>query len=142
MSEKLTEAERKELAVKYLEKIKCYKPYLKAYRDKGIVTMYEGFGGYYVEEHSEPELFKKIKEVESKFGGTVYAVIHNFFEFGECYTMLWVSQYKEDQEYAVDEWNENMSGVFAWVWNKTVEDFSEFGTVGIQSALGGLLRIS
>ena len=62
MSEKLTEAERKELAVKYLEKIKCYKPYLKAYRDKGIVTMYEGFGGYYVEERSEPELFKKIKE--------------------------------------------------------------------------------
>ena len=142
MAEKLTEAERKELAVKYLEKIKCYKPYLKAYRDKGIVTMYESFGGYYVDEKSEPELFAKIKEAESTLGGTVYAVIHNLFEFGECYTMLWVSQYKEDQEYAVEEWGDDQYGVFAWVWNKTYEPFSEFGTVGIKPALGGLLRIS
>lgn len=142
MSEKLTEAERKELAVKYLEKIECYKPYLKAFRDKGIITMYEGFGGYYIEEHSEPKLLAKIREAEETLGGTVYAVIHNKFEFGECYTMLWVSPYKEDARYAISDFGDHCYGVFAWVWNKTYEPCSEFGTVGIKPALGGLLRIS
>lgn len=140
-----TREQQKENAVKYLERIGCYKPYLKAFKDKGIVTMYESFGGYYVTPDDEPELFNKIKEVEERLGGTVYAVIHNLFEFGECYTMLWSGKYEEDEPYSVEDWDEDdpsTHAVFAWVWNKSCDDYSEFGTVGIKAALGGLLRIA
>lgn len=136
-----TKEQQKDNAIKYLEKIKCYKPYLEAYK-KGTVTMYEGFGGYYVEEENEPELFKKIKEVEEENGGTVYAVIHGMYEFGECYTMLWSGKYEEDEEYSVEDYKDGTYGVFAWVWNKDAEWCSEFGTVQIKPALGGLLRVA
>ena len=146
MSEKiLTKEEQKEIAVECLEKIGCYKPYAKAFKDKGIVTLYEGVGGYYLDKaygSDETELMDKIKEVEEHFGGTVYAVIHNFFEFGECYTMLFVSKYKEDAIQSVEKVNSTTSYVFAWVWNKSDDDCSEFGTVAVRSALGGLLRVS
>ena len=137
-----TKEQQKENAIKYLERLGCYKPYLKAYKDKDIVTMYESFGGYYVEQDTEPELFSKIREVEKEFGGTVYAVIHNFFEFGECYTMLWSGKYEEDEEYSIEKINDSTSYAFAYVWNKDDDLCSEFGTVGIKAALGGLLRIS
>lgn len=134
----LTKAEQKELACKALATLGCYKPYLKAYKDKDIVTMYEGFGGYYLDPKygsHETELMDKIKEVEKTFGGTVYAVIHNMTAFGELFSMLYISKYPEDAKYAVTK-----NTAFAYVWNKSEEAFSEFGTIGIKAALGGLLR--
>lgn len=133
-----TKDEQKAAAVKALETLGCYKPYLKAYETNGTITMYEGFGGYYLDPkygRNEPELCAKIEEVEARYGGTVYAVIHNLLEFGECYTMLYISKYAEDAEYMFDK-----QSAYAYVWNKTYEDYSEFGTVGIRAALGGLIR--
>lgn len=137
----ITKDQQKQNAIRYLETIGCYKPYLNAYK-KGTVTMYEGYGGYYVDEHNEPELINKIREVEEEYGGTVYAVIHNMTNFGELYTMLWSGKYEEDEEYSVHPVGDGSFNVFSWVWNKDDEWCSEFGTVQIKPALGGLLRIA
>lgn len=140
-----TKEQQKKNAVRYLGTIGCYKPYLKAYKDKGIVTMYEGFSGYYLDPadgSDETELIEKIHEIEEAYGGTIYAVIHNIAGFGELYTMLWSGKYEEDEAYSVEDYGDGSYGVFAWVWNKTNEDCSEFGTVQIKPALGGLLRIA
>ena len=134
----LTKEEQKAIAVKALETLGCYKPYLKAYQTKGIITMYEGFGGYYLDPaygSHENELIEKIKEVEECYGGTVYAVIHNLTSFGECYSMLYVSKYAEDAEYTYEQ-----NAAYAYVWNKTCDYCSEFGTIGIKAAMGGLIR--
>ena len=133
----LTKEEQKERAIKALETLGCYKPYLNAFKRKTnpTITMYEGFGGYYIEEEHEPELIAKIREIEETYGGTVYAVIHNLTSFGECYSLLYISKYAEDQEYMFDK-----NYAYAYVWNKTYEECSEFGTIGVKSALGGLLR--
>lgn len=145
MSEKiLTKEEQKAIAVECLKKIKSYGPYTNKFKTHNVITMYEGYGGYYLGKEygsNEEELMDKIKEVEKEYGGTIYAVIHNFFDFGECYTMLYVSKYAEDAKYCVDDWGTSY-GVYAYVWNKSVEEYSEFGTVAIKPALGGLLRIS
>lgn len=141
----ISKKQQKENAIKYLEKLGCFKPYLKAYKNYGIVTMYEHYAGYYLDPEcgsDETELIEKIKEVEKKYGGTVYAVIHNIFDFGECYTMLWSGKYEEDEVYSVEDNGDGIYGVFAYVWNKEVEYFSEFGTVVIRSALGGFERIN
>ena len=141
MSEKLlTKEEQKDLAVKALATLGCYKPYLNAFKRKTdpVITMYEGFGGYYLDPKSgshETELIDKIKEVEETYGGTVYAVIHNLTSFGECYSMLWVSQYPEEKDRTCGrDW------AMAYVWNKDYPYDSEFGEIGIRAALGGLLR--
>jgi hypothetical protein len=91
--------------------------------------------GYYLDEDHEPELLEKIREVENAYGGTVYAVIHNLLAFGECYSLLYISKYDEDQEFMFSS-----NTAYAYVWNKTDDWCSEFGTIGVKSALGGLVR--
>lgn len=134
----LTKEEQKRRAILKLNEIGSYKPYTNAFK-KGTVTMYEGFGGYFVDNDSE--LFKKISEVEEKYGGTVYAVIHNLTEFGEMYTMLWQTSYAEDDEFCVHPVGGGIYGVLAYVLNVSDDSCSEFGSVGIKPALGGLLRV-
>lgn len=134
----LTKDQQKANAIKNLKKIGCYSPYTKAF-ERGTITMYEGFGGYYVEDEN---LLKKIREIEDQYNGTVYAVIHNMTEFGELYTMLWATGYEEDAEYDVEDYGNGKFAVMSYVWNVTYDDCSEFGSVGIKPALGGLVRIS
>lgn len=134
----LTKEEQKRRAILKLNEIGSYKPYTNAFR-KGTVTMYESFGGYFVDNDSE--LFKKISEVEEKYDGMVYAVIHNLTEFGELYTMLWQPSEAEDDEFCVHSHGDGTCGVFAYVLNVSDDSCSEFGTVGIKPALGGLLRV-
>lgn len=134
----LTKDEQKDLAVKALTALNCYKPYLDAYKKKGIITMYEGYGGYYLDPKfgsHEDELMQKIHAVEETYGGTVYAVIHNLTAFGECYSLLYMSKYDCDKE---SMWGQKWA--YAYVWNKTYDDCSEFGSIGVRSVLGGLVR--
>lgn len=133
----LTKEQRTQNAVLYLKQIGCYKPYLKAYQN-GTITMYDGFGGYYVE---DPEILDKIREIEEKYNGTIYAVIHSLTEFGELYTFLWSTGYEEDTQYDVEAFGDGQYCCMSYVWNKTYEDCSEFGTVVIKSVLGGLVRV-
>lgn len=134
----LTKEQQKQNAIHNLKKIGCYKPYIKAYID-GTITMYEGFGGYYID---NKELMNQIQEIEDRYDGTVYAVIHSFTGFGELYTMLWTTGYEGDAEYDVEDCGHNQFACMSYVWNKTYDDCSEFGTVIIKPALGGLLRLN
>ena len=133
----LTKEQRIQNAVAHLKQIGCYKPYLKAYQD-GTLTMYEGFGGYYVE---EPEILEKIHKIEEEYDGTIYAVIHQLTTIGELYTFLWATGYEEDVQHDVEAYGDGQYGCMSYVWNKTYEDCSEFGTVVIKPALGGLIRV-
>lgn len=127
----------KERAVKNLINLNCFPAYKEAFRRSDKVTMYEGFGGYYIDKGTE--LDEKIKEIQSEYNGIVYAVIHNMTEFGDIYTMLWESG--DDEGESIEKYD-GINYVFAYVWNKDVEEFSEFGDVGIVAKLGGLLRVS
>ena len=64
------------------------------------------------------ELEAKIKEIEEKYGCTVYAVTHEHTVFGELYDFLIVPKYKEDWKYLIHS-NRNEHTVHAYVWNKT-----------------------
>ena len=130
--------QQKENAVVILEKVGCYGPYLKAFK-KGTITMYEGFGGYYIDESSEPELMAKIKEIEAKYNATVYTVIHNIMYGSEdCYSLLFTEASRKNSP---QKWGEGFL-VNAYVWNKSCDWCSERGDIVIKPALGGLIRIS
>ena len=130
---------QKEKAIECMQKLDIYKPYIKAFEKDSTVTLFERFGGYYIDADNEPELFNKIKTFEAESGSLVYAVTHERFVFGECYSFLCVSSYEEDWDFTVEQ---DSYGSYAWsyVWNKDDDWCSEYGTIGIKSFGGGIAR--
>jgi hypothetical protein len=132
---------QKQIAVKCLEKLNIYKPYIKGFKaERPIPCFYENFAGFWADQ--EPELLEKIKKVEEDYGCLVYAITHEIFKFGDCWSMLCVYKEAELVEDCLDE-----SGrpgtfyAFAYVWNKTDDWCSEFGEVAVQSFGGGIRRM-
>jgi hypothetical protein len=130
---------QKEVAISAMKSLDIYGPYIKKFEKDGTVTLFEGFGGYYIDEHQEPELLKKIREFEEETGSLVYAVIHNIFEFGECYSFLIISKYDEEWSMTLEEVKDGYA--FSYVWNKTDDYCSEFGTIAVRSFGGGIARV-
>ena len=136
-----TKEQQKALAVKNLETLKIYKPYINKFKTKaGTVTEFENFGGFYVEAGNELDL--KIKEVEAEYGCLVYAVVHSYSVIGELYHMLCIGNYDEAEEEDYKVYLEdNMAYVFTYTWNKTDPQCSEFGDLAVRSFGGGIKQI-
>ena len=130
--------QQKAKAIEIMKQMDIYKPYINGFEKQDKVCFFEQFGGFWV--YQEPEVEAKMKELEKKYGCIVYAITHEFTQFGECYSFLIVTKYKE-------EWNrcvvseKNKHYAFAYVWNKDDDWCSEFGTVVVQSFGGGIKRI-
>ena len=135
----ITIENKKAKAIELMKKLDIYKPYIKGFEKDNTVCFYENFGGFWA--WQEPELMEKIKAFEEKHNVLVYAVTHEYTEFGESYDFLYISDYEE-------EWDEmlysqgNMYYAFAYVWNVDDEFCSEFGTIGIRSFGGGIKRVA
>lgn len=133
----MNKSEMKKIAIEHLKALNIYRPYIAEFRKNGTVTMFERFGGYYINEmNGYTELESRIKEFERDYDAMVYAVTHEYLEFGECYTFLYVDK-DDPNNLTIDD---GLYYVYAYVWNKTMDYCSEFGTVGIQSSYGGIVR--
>ncbi len=82
----------------------------------------------------------KIKEWENETGNLVYHAVFNNFEFGRCLSLFYVSQYQEEWEMDRKDLNEDYP--FVYVMNIDDPCCSEYGTIGIRKAVGGILRIA
>lgn len=76
-----TKAQRKGIALKAMKKLGIYKPYIDGFKQEDKVCFFERFGGYWL--YQEPEIEAKMKELEKKYNCTVFAVTHEFTDFGE-----------------------------------------------------------
>ncbi len=132
---------QKEIAIRCLEKLGIYKPYIRKFKSKAsIPTFFENFAGFYVDQ--EPEIYSKIKEVEEEYGVLVYALTHELLDYGETWSMLCVPSDIEDEVAAcLSNFNQNEFYAFSYVWNKSNPLFSELGDIVVRSAYGGLKRI-
>ena len=133
-----TREEKKERAVEIMKQLDIYKPYIKGFVENDYVCFFENFGGFY--SFQEPELQNKLKAIENEFNCVVYAITHEFTEFGECYSFLIVTDYKSEWKRLVETDN-GSHYAFSYVWNKDDDFCSEFGTVMLQSFGGGIRRI-
>ena len=130
---------QKEVALSAMKSLDIYAPYIKKFEKDGTITLFERFGGYYIDKDNEPELLKKIKEFEAEYGSIVYAVTHTMAQFGELYEFLCISKYEEEWDYTLEDIKDGY--VFAYVWNKTDEWCSEFGNIAVKSFGGGIARV-
>ena len=135
---KITNEIKKQKAIELMNKLNIYKPYIRGFETDNKVCFFENFGGFWA--YQEPELAAKIKEIEKTYNILVYAVTHEYLEFGECYDFLYVPDYKSEWKYALIP-QKDIFYSYAYVWNKTDDFCSEFGTIGIRSFGGGIKRI-
>jgi hypothetical protein len=133
---KMSREEMKQEAIKALKKLDVYEPYIKAFKDNDKICMFESYGGFYIEDDSE--LKAKIKEFEEKTNSLVYAVTHEITSFGELYDLLYVNENKSEWKLPISQ--NNVSYLFAYVWNKDDDWCSEIGEIGISSWGGGIAR--
>ena len=134
----MTKEQRKEQALNYLQQLDIYKPYIDGFEKENQVCLFERFAGFWV--HQYPEIYEKMQQIEKEYKCTVYAITHEFAQFGECYSFLIVTNYKEEWKTLLRS-NKNKHQAFAYVWNKSDDWCSEFGTVAVKSGLGGITRI-
>ena len=134
-----TVIERKKKAIEIMTRMDIYKPYITGFSNSDHVCYFEHFGGYWVEQ--EPEIHEKMRQIENDHKCTVYAITHDFTEFGECYSFLLITNYKNEWKNLVES-DGNTHYAFAYVWNKDDDYCSEFGTVGVKSFGGGITRIA
>jgi hypothetical protein len=132
--------EQKELAVRCLEMLDIYKPYIRKFKSAATMPcFFENFGGFWVDQ--EPELYSKIKEVEAETGCLVYAVTHEIIDNCEMWTMLCVPSECAGVEDIIGAFNTGEYYVFSYAWNKTIPWCSEFGDSVVRTFGGGIKRI-
>ena len=132
--------DQKEIAIKCLETLDIYKPYIRKFKSKaGIPCFFENFGGFYADQ--EEKLWNKIKGVEHDYNVLVYAITHEITDMGECWSMLCVSQNPDSLEDFLTDKGSGQFYAYAYVWNESVPWFSEFGDVIVKSFGGGIKRI-
>ena len=130
--------QQKAKAIELMKQMGIYKPYIDGLEKEDQVCFFEQFAGFWV--YQEPEIEAKMKELEKEYGCTVYAITHEFTQFGECYSFLIVSKYEEEWDMLVRS-EKNNHYAFAYVWNKDDDWCSEFGTIVVKSYGGGIKRI-
>ena len=130
---------KKEKAIELLKRMDIYKPYIQGFSESDKVCFFENFGGYWAEQ--EPELYEKMKSLEKKYNCLVYAVTHEYTEFGELYDFLIVTDYPKEWDDLVYSQG-SYHTAFAYVWNKDDDQCSEFGSVAVRSFGGGIKRVA
>ena len=123
-------------AIERMKMLKLDKSCIKAFT-KGKVWESEGYGALYEVNQKEQELIDNFEKNHPNC--LVYHMIHNIFEFGECYSMLYVSSDKEEWEQDKQDIKDGYT--FAWVENVDLDWCSEFGSIAIKPSFGGLVRL-
>lgn len=122
-------------AIERMKMLKIYKPTIEEFEKDDVVNVSEHGGILFWANEEQQEM---VKQFEEKHNAVVYHIIHNYTEFGELYSLLYVSQHQEEWDYDKDDIKHNIALVY--VVNKDEDAFSEFGSIGIKSLFGGLAR--
>ena len=125
-----------EEALKRMKLLKMSKQCIEAFKNNKVWES-EGYGALYEVNEDEQQI---INEFEANHKDClVYHMIHNVYEFGECYSILYVSPDKEEWQQDKDDIKEGY--VFSYVENIDDDFCSEFGSIAIKPSIGGLMRL-
>ena len=123
-------------AIERMKLLKLDKECIEAFA-KGKVWESEGFGALYEVNDEEQKIINKFEANHKDC--LVYHMIHNVYEFGECYSILYVSP--DTDEWQLDKEDIKDGYVFAYVENIDTPCFSEFGSIAVKPSIGGLVRL-
>ena len=132
----MEKAKQKQEALERMKMLKLHGNIIKEFDKEGIVNLSESGGFLYWLDSNQQAI---VDEFETEHDALVYHVIHDCTEFGELYSLLYVSKYEEEWE---DDRNDLKDG-YALVYVKNMDDdfCSEFGSIGVKPQFGGLVRM-
>lgn len=130
--------EKKDKAIELMKELGIYTPYIDGFEQENKVCFFEEHIGFWADQ--EKEVFDKMKELEKEYNCVVYAITHEITNIGELWNFLIVTDYPEEHDTLLYDQGNNNYIVFAYVWNKTDEECSEFGSIGVHSFGGGIKR--
>ena len=126
---------QKQEAIERMKMLKIYSQAIKEFEKENVINVSEHGGILFWLDDEQQEMVKKFEE---KYNAVVYHVIHNYTEFGELYSLLYVSQHEQEWDYDKDDIKHDIA--LCYVVNKDEENFSEFGSIGIKPQFGGVIR--
>lgn len=126
--------EMKKEAINRMKMLKLHSNIIKEFSNEGILNLSLNAALYYLNDKQ----LAKVQEFEQQYHALVYHVIHNYTQFGELLSFLYVSQHTEEWECDRHDLKEGYPIVY--VANLTDEICSEFGHIGIQPCVGGVIR--
>ena len=142
----MTKEQMKQEAIRRLNALGIYKPYIDKFVKDNTVTLFEEYGGFYIDkeygcDQSIVDLFEQVKQEYPEY--LFYAVDHYVISGYEMYSFLFVSKYKEDWRYEFEAGR--TPGKFiasAYCYNVNEPMFSEMGDILIDTFGGGIKRCS
>lgn len=133
----MAKATMEQMKAEAIRRIGWWKLHPNVARDfkKGVLNMSETMGALFWLDDEDKKL---VDDWARESGNLPYHVIRSFLEDMELLTILFV-------EPDIEEWEMNKEDSvyftqFAYVINKTVPEFSEYGSVSIHPTFGGLIR--
>lgn len=130
--------------LKILEKkYKVYKNIRKDFEEDGTLYYSEDqgsiFKGILYWLHNNPEWLKNVQDLENLYNMKVYHCILTHFEFGDVLSLLYVSDDPNEWETEKEELINGMPIIYGL--NVTDMFMSEFGSIQIEQANGGICRV-
>ena len=127
-------------AVRTLNEMGVCTPLVKDFEHNDRVYLFKNYEGFRI--HPDSTLAAKIHEIEQKYGHKVFGITYEKFSFGRIYSFLLVSKYRDDWRLSFDRLPfRGRFRIFAYCWNLDKEEYSEYGSVIIDSAIGGIRRV-
>lgn len=131
---------QKEYATELLKILGVSNDYIKALKEKGWITMFDNYLGYWAFQYED--VMKKIREFELKNKAYVFALTHEITELGELYDFFFLPNNQNEYDDIISVIKRDEAVIYVYCWNKTDERMSEFGDITVKSAIGGLKRIA
>ena len=132
----VTRTEQKTEAIERMKMLNMHENAIREFEQEDKLNMSEYMGALYWLNEEQEEL---IKEFEQKNEAVVYHVIHDYTDFGELLSLLYVSKTKCEWKY--DREDLKAGYTCAYVLNLDADDCSEFGGICIRPSFGGIVRL-
>ncbi|MCL2321845.1 MAG: hypothetical protein FWC47_07040 [Oscillospiraceae bacterium] len=129
--------EKRNEALSRLNMLKLHPNVKNDFKNEGKINKSEGCGLLFWLDEKEQEYVNEFQDI---YCTLVYHVIVTNFQFGKCFSILYVSAYKDEWEIEIEDLENNCP--IAYVKNLDDPESSEFGAIKIESRIGGLVRLS
>lgn len=126
---------QKEEAIGRMRMLHLHSNVINEFRNQDRINLSENGGFLYWLDDSQKQL---VAEFEKKHNSIVYHVIRSNTIYGEMLAFLYVSDSEEEWEMDREDLKNGIT--LAYVENVSNKCCSEFGSIGIQLSLGGLVR--
>ena len=138
----ITRENKKIEALDRMKALGLSKDTIRVFKNHDIVRVSEpnniGMGVFGALYDLDDDEMKMVREVEGKWNVLVFHVVRSWTNFGQLDAMLIVSDY--DDEWEMDRESTKEHYPMAYVVNRDYDWCSEFGSVYVVQAAGGLVR--